>query len=54
MTWNFTSFFKCCFFFSFFTFMAVHYAHMKSPSQYREIASMQTHVKPWYDASFKY
>ncbi|HXH30346.1 MAG TPA: hypothetical protein VNJ01_06015 [Bacteriovoracaceae bacterium] len=53
MTWNFKAWFTHFFFFSLFTFMAVHFAHMKSPSQYREIASQQKSAHPWYDASFK-
>jgi len=54
MTCKFTTFFTHTFFFVFFTFLAVHYAHMKTPSQYREIASFQQQAQPWYDASFKY
>jgi len=52
----------------FFSFLAVHFAHMKIPAQGRGIASTdakiqswhdltpmsQTQtVRPWYDASFK-
>lgn len=48
-----TSFFSFCFLFAFWTFMVVHYAHMKTPGQYREVASWSQPAKPWYDASFK-
>lgn len=36
-------------------FMLVHYAHVKTPSQYRGIASSewQSQAKVWYDASYK-
>lgn len=48
-----TSFFAFCCFFAFWTFMVVHYAHMKTPFQTREVASWAHPVKPMYDASFK-
>jgi hypothetical protein len=53
MTWNFSSVLACCFCFVFFSFLAVHHAHMKTPTQYREIASSKPTVHPMYDASFK-
>jgi len=51
MTWK--SFFTASFFFFFFSFMAVHFAYMKTPTQDRSVASYSHHVKPWYDASWK-
>ena len=54
MTSKVTTFFVFSFCFMFWTFMAVHHAHMKTPSQSRGIASWtQTSVHPWYDASYK-
>ncbi|HXH76422.1 MAG TPA: hypothetical protein VNJ08_15730 [Bacteriovoracaceae bacterium] len=54
MTWNFSTVISYTFAFFFFSFMAVHFAHMKTPSQYREIASHSSAAKhPWYDAGFK-
>jgi hypothetical protein len=49
-----SDFFAFFFFFVCFNFLAAHYAHMKSPTQERSIASQTTMVKPWYDASWKY
>jgi hypothetical protein len=54
MTDKFSSFFTASFFFCFFTFMALHYAYMKTPAQDRSIASESEMSKPWYDASWKY
>ena len=54
MTYKVTSFFTWCFCFAFWTFMVVHYTHMKTPSQYREIASASSQETPWYDASYKF
>jgi hypothetical protein len=34
-------------------FLATNYAHVKSPWQYREVASWNEPVRPLYDASFK-
>lgn len=48
-----TSVFSFFFFFAFFSFLAVHHAHMKTPSQSREIASWGQIERPWYDASYK-
>jgi hypothetical protein len=48
-----TSFLTCTFWLFFMSFLAVHYAYVKTPGQYREIASSHYHAKPWYDASFK-
>lgn len=53
MTSHFTTFWTWCFCFVFFSFLAVHFAHMKAPGQSREIASYHAQAKPWYDASFK-
>ncbi|MFP5386129.1 MAG: hypothetical protein ACLGHN_08630 [Bacteriovoracia bacterium] len=47
-----TTFFTFCFSFMFWTFMAVHYGHMKTPTEGRGIASTPE-TRPWYDASFK-
>lgn len=54
MSYKFTNFCTWAFTFVFFSFLAVHFAHMKSPGQYRGVASSQEVVKPWYNASFKY
>lgn len=55
MTWKFHSFATFAFVFFFSSFLAVHYAVMKTPSPSREIASFgKAPVQPWYDASFKY
>jgi hypothetical protein len=54
MAEKYSSFFTKTFFVFFFAFMAVHYAYMKTPKADRSIASVQTEVKPWYDASWKY
>jgi len=54
MSEKFTAFFLGSFFCCFFTFMAVHYAYMKTPSLDRSIASFKEVPKPWYDASWKY
>lgn len=52
---SFKSFWTFAFFFIFFNFLAVHYAHMKTPGQDRYVASQQSwSSKPWYDASWKY
>lgn len=48
-----SSFFTFAFFFVFFNFLAVHYAHMKTPAQDRGLASESQVQKPWYDASWK-
>lgn len=53
MTWNFSTFLSYAFAFFFFSFLAVHYAHMKTPPQYRGIASQHAVVQPMYDANFK-
>jgi hypothetical protein len=53
MTCKVSSFFTFAFFFVFFNFLAVHYAHMKTPGQDRGLASEHQVVKPWYDASWK-
>lgn len=54
MTWNIQTWFTYAFCFVFFNFLAVHYAHMKSPGQTREIASHVKIAEPWYNASYKY
>lgn len=54
MTYKITDFFTHAFVFMFMSFLAVHYAHMKTPSQERHIASQELQVRPWYDASWKY
>lgn len=54
MTWNFQNVFNCAFTWVFCCFLAVHFAHMKSPSQGREIASHKPVPAVYYDASFKY
>lgn len=54
MTSKVSTFFTFSFCFMFFAFLAVHHAHMKTPSQGRGIASSKTVVKPWYDASYKF
>ena len=58
MSWNITDCFHFAFSWAFFTFLAVHYAHMKTPALNREIASYTTErnltVVPWYDSSFKF
>lgn len=54
MTFSFSGCVKFCFGFVFFSFLAVHFTHMKMSPQTREIASSQVKVTPWYDASFKY
>ena len=55
MTCKFSDFFSLSFGFVCCCFLAVHFAHMKTPTSVREIASHETYVaKPWYDASFKY
>jgi hypothetical protein len=48
-----TAFFTSCFCVMFWSFLAVHHAHMKTPGQGRDIASSKVTVKPWYDASYK-
>jgi hypothetical protein len=48
-----SGFFTGMFFFCFFTFMAVHYAYMKTPPLDRSIASFKEQPKPVYDASWK-
>lgn len=49
-----SSFFTFCFVFAFWTFMAVHHAHMKTPAEGRGIASYKIAPdKPMYDASWK-
>ncbi len=53
MSCNFPSVLTWCFFLVAWTLLATHYAHMKSPWQYREVASWSSPVKPFYDASFK-
>ncbi len=53
MPYKVTSFFTFCFLFTVCSFLAVHHAHMKSPTQSREIASWGKTVHPWYDASYK-
>lgn len=53
MSWKASTFFTFCFCFMFWSVLAVHYSHMKGPSQYREVASFTPEVKPWYDASWK-
>lgn len=48
------SFWAYCFCFVFFSFLAVHFAHMKAaPGQDRYVASSHQVPKPFYDASFK-
>ncbi len=53
MTHKLTSYFTSVFCFMFWSFLAVHYTHMKSPNQNREIASWKQAPKPFYDASYK-
>jgi hypothetical protein len=53
MTWKYADFATRCFCFAFLSFLAVHYAHIKTPGQYRGLASDKALVHPWYDASFK-
>ena len=53
MTDHFKSYFQFVFLFTFFSFLGVHYAHMKTPSLSREIASQSPTVVPWYNAGFK-
>jgi len=49
-----TSLFAFCFCFMFMCALTVHYSHVKTPGQYRGIASFAHEpVKPWYDASWK-
>lgn len=44
--------FTCCF--MFFSFLAFHYAYVKSPEQGRALASSAKEMpRPVYDASFK-
>lgn len=56
MTCNISTFvtYTCAFFF--FSFLAVHYAHMKTPAHSRQMASYEFKLnkRPSYDASFKY
>ncbi len=47
------TFFTLCFGWVFCCFLAVHFAYVKTPSQYRGIASDKKIATPWYDASFK-
>ncbi len=54
MNEKFTGFCVGGFFVCFFTFMAFHYAYMKTPSLDRSIASYKTIPQPIYDASWKY
>jgi hypothetical protein len=48
-----SSFFTFTFLFTFCSFLAVHYAVMKTPSPWRGIASQQETLHPLYQASFK-
>lgn len=48
-----TDFFTFAFCFVFFSFLAVHFAHMKTPATERSIASQHETIKPWYDSSWK-
>jgi hypothetical protein len=54
MTWNLQTVWTYAFCFCLFSFLAIHFAHMKTPTQFREIASHHSVVKPAYDASWKY
>ena len=54
MNFSVASFFTSCFCFAFLSFLAVHYTHMKAPSQNREIANWVTPAPIWYDASYKF
>lgn len=53
MAFNSTRFAAYSFLFFFAVFLAVHYAWVKTPSQYRGIASDKSAIYPMYDASFK-
>ncbi len=53
MTWNFQNVFNTAFCWVFCCFLAVHFAHMKTPSQNREIANFKPVASPVYDSSFK-
>lgn len=51
---KFTKLMIWCFICTYWAFMAVHYAHIKTPGQNREVASWKGSNQPLYDASFKY
>ncbi|MGE3608728.1 MAG: hypothetical protein AB7I27_03995 [Bacteriovoracaceae bacterium] len=54
MTFSWQSCFTYLFCFFCFSFLALHYASIKTPGQFREIASYSSQLKPWYDASWKF